>query len=150
VEQLAAVVENAESRHITASASYEVVTKCFKPEDVTARITQLLVEPAWKHQDLYRAIVKALRDLEGTGTDAVRDVSMVVGVLAVRSEFKGIKLKDIEIAVSQLASASKGAIKYRPDQSKIVVNTDWDEMERRVAALTGVAGVPRKPGPFRK
>jgi hypothetical protein len=65
---------------------------------------------------------------------------MVVGVLAVRPELKGIKLKDIEIAVSQLASASKGAVKYRPDQSKIVVNTDWDEMERRVAALTGVAG----------
>jgi hypothetical protein len=150
VEQLAAVVENAEARHITASAIYEVVTTCFKPEAVAARVKQLLVEPAWRHQDLYRAIVKALRDLEGTGSDAVRDVSMVLGALSARPEFKGIQMKDVETAVSQLASASKGAIRFRPEQSKIVVNTDWDELERRVAALTGVAGAPRKPGPFRK
>jgi Histidine kinase-, DNA gyrase B-, and HSP90-like ATPase len=150
VAQLASVVENAEKRHITASAVYEVVTTCFRPEVVAARITQLLVEPAWKHQDLYRAIVQALRDLEATGADAVRDVSMIVGVLAGRPEFKGIKRKDVETAVSQLASSSKGAIKYRPDQAKIVVNTDWDELERRVAALTGVVGTPRKTGPLRK
>lgn len=150
VEQLATVVENVEARHITASAIYEVVATCYRPETVTARLKQLLAEPAWKHQDLYRAIIEVLRALEGTGRDALRDVNMIVGALAMHPEFKKVQWKDVETAVSQLASASKGAINYRPDQSKIVVNTDWDELERRVSALTGLAGAPRKPGPFRK
>jgi Histidine kinase-, DNA gyrase B-, and HSP90-like ATPase len=150
VDQLASVVENVEKRHITANAILEVVTTCFKPASVTARIKALLVEPTWKHQDLYRAIVAALRDLEGTGADAVRDVSMVLGVLAGRPEFKGIKKKDVEDSVLQLSSSSKGAITFRAEQGKIIVHTGWDELERRVAALTGVSGVPRKGGPFRK
>lgn len=150
VEQLASVVEHAESRQITARAVLDVVTTCFAPEDVSARIGALLVEPTWKHQDLYQGIVVALRALEGTGPDAVRDVSMVLAVLGMRPEFKGIKKDDVVSAISQLASVSKGGMTYRPETEKIIIHASWDEIERRVAAITGVAGAPRKTGPLRK
>jgi hypothetical protein len=151
VDQLARVVENAEARHITARSVLSVVLSCFAPQDVAARIEQLLVEPAWKHQDLYRGILKALRDLENTGMDAPRDVSMVLALLGMRAEFRGIKKEEVMIAISQLATASRGGVTYRPEGGeKIIIHASWDEIERRVATLTGAPGAPRKAGPLRK
>ena len=63
------------------------------------------------------------------------------------SDFEDVEEPAIRRAVSDLAGASKGALLLR-DNDEVVLNVDYDELERRVQALTGEPGSPRRKGAF--
>lgn len=147
IEQMASVIENSETRRIGARAIRDIVLRSFAPEDVAVDVKKLLEEPAWRHQELYAAIINGLRSLEGTASDAQRDTGMIVGVLAA----SGMKLKreEVRLAVSELAAASKGAAHFSHDKDVLIIHTSLDELENRLSAQLGKTGAPRKKGPFR-
>jgi hypothetical protein len=140
IEQLARVVEAAESRHFNARHVLDIVLKSFSPEDVTAAIENLFAESQWNIRDLYRAILAALRDLEGRTPDSPRNLGMLSAEVSRRTEFSGIKAGDIEKAVSALAASSQGGLTFTGDQ--IILHVSTDEIERR---LTGLTKQPAKP-----
>ena len=70
---------------------------------------------------------------------------MIAPEIARMEEFPGIQEPDIVRAVADLAGASKGALFLR-DNGVIVLNVAYDELDRRVQNLTGMAGTPRRLG----
>ena len=72
---------------------------------------------------------------------------MIATEVAKMSDFKGVEEQEILQAVLDIASASRGALLVR-DGGVIVLNVDYDELERRVQALTGQPGSPRRKGAF--
>ena len=147
VEQLARVVTAAESRQIGAKQVLDVVLKSFSPGDVTRAVEKLLEEPIWEHQALYREIVRSLQRLEGRLEDMARSVEHVAVDVSARPEFAKVKQADVESAVRDLAAVSQGALTIR--RGRIMTNVSLEELERRVAALTGNGGMPRGRGTFR-
>ena len=68
---------------------------------------------------------------------------MIATEVAKMNGFEGVEEPDISIrAVSDIASASRGALLVR-DGGVVVLNVDYDELERRVQALTGQPGSPQ-------
>ncbi len=148
VEQLAQVVETAETRHITAIKILDLVTKHFSPEDVTEAIKELLEEPNWDMTFLYKAIINALKQLENRLPDAPRSVDQIAAIITLQPGFESVEVKDIEAAISAVAATSQGGIVLRAD--KIVINASFDEIERRIKGLTQESGKPRRASGFRQ
>ena len=69
IKQLAQVVGAAEMRRLTARHILDIVLKEFSPKDVTKAVDQLLQEPNWDTRELYKAVLDALRSLEGRLTE---------------------------------------------------------------------------------
>ena len=147
VEQLARVVSAVESRHIGAKQVLDIVLKSFSPGDVTAAVDRLLEKPTWEHRVLYREIVRSLHRLEGRLEDMARTVEHVAVDVSANPEFAKVKQADVEEALRDLAAGSQGALAIR--RGRIMTNVSLEELERRVAALTGNGGVPRGLGTFR-
>jgi hypothetical protein len=136
VEQLAEVVEKAESRHIGAREILNIVTSHFAPLEVTRAIDQLLTQPDWSNQDLYQVIIEVLREMEGSGIDEPRSIDMIKGAIMINPEFKTIRANEIHQAFFNLAGASKGTLIVNRDSGEFHVTADIDELERRVSDLT--------------
>ena len=147
VEQLARVVSAVESRQIGAKQVLDIVLKSFSPGDVTEAVGKLLEKPTWEHRALYKEIVRSLQRLEGRLEDMARTVEHVAVDVSAKPEFKKVKQADVEGALRDLAAGSQGALAIR--KSRIMINVSLEELERRVAALTGNGGVPRGRGTFR-
>jgi len=141
VEQLARVVEDAESRHIGAKDILDIVTSHFAPIDVKEAVEKLLTQPAWSSRDLYRIVIQALKDMEGSGVDEPRNVNMIIGAIMINSEFKTIKADEIRKAFAELAGASKGALILDRDSGEFYVTTDMNELERRVSWFAQISCV---------
>ncbi len=92
-------------------------------------------------------MVKALRDAHNRLTDIPRNITMIATQVAQMSDFEEVKEAEIRRAVSDIAGASQGALLVR-DEGVVVLNVDYDELERRVQALTGESGSPRRRGAF--
>jgi len=148
VEQLARFVSVAEARQLTAEHVLQIVLNKFSPHEVSEAIDALLAQPTWDNRALFRAILKALRDLEGKIPDRLRSVDMVTAMVAAQPNFGVIEGKIVEAAVAQLAGASQGAITLT--DHTILIHVSLEEVERRVAGLTKQPGDPRKVSNFRK
>ena len=147
VRQYADVIAAAESRQISARQVLDIVRSRFAPQDVEEAVTQLLSEPTWEPMELYIAVVRSLRNLHGILAGSPRSVMMIATEVAKMGGFEGVEESHIYQAVSDIASASRGALLVR-DGGVVVLNVDYDELERRVQALTGQPGTPRRKGAF--
>jgi hypothetical protein len=147
VEQLARLIESAESRHITAKQVLTVVLSNFAPQDVSTAIGKMFAEPMWDQHVLGQAIIKALRRLEGKLRDRPRSVEFVATLLTETAMFEKIEAEDVRQAIVNLAAASQGALRLEGEQ--LVLLTSYDELERRVASQTGNGGVPLRTSKLR-
>lgn len=147
IEQLAEVVEKAEQLEITAEQIAEIVTTRFAPAAVTAGLNDLLAEGV-DMTVLYRAIMEVLdrmfreRKLKGD----TRKIATVAGALAFNPDLPDLDEDQIRRAIANLSNQSKGGMVLRGDA--IVFLTDFEEVTRRVASLTGDLGGPRSLGTF--
>ena len=142
--QLADVVEAVEIRHIGARDVLDIVLKCFAPAAVTEAVEGLLGEPSWAQRKLYEELMKALRRLEGRLEDEVRTVQHVAAEVSAVEEFARVTQGQVQSGLRDLAAASQGGLVVR--NGRVIANVSLEELERRVAALTGVGGVPRGGG----
>jgi hypothetical protein len=140
IDQLAKVVESAEARHITAKQVLDIVLSSFAPADVTKSVENLFTAPAWDSEVLGSAIVQSLQFFVGKLPDAARNVDQIASVLAGDARFVGIKREDVRKAVGNLAAASRGGLIL--DGDTLVVLTSYEDLARRIAPLTGLAGQP--------
>lgn len=147
VQQFASVIRVAEARQLSAPDILNIVRKCYAPSDVERAVSELLAEPSWAHEALYFAVVNSLRRLHGKLTQSPRNITMIAMEVAEMSGFEDVEESTIRQAVSALSSASKGAVLLR-DNGDVILNVDYDELERRVQTLTGRAGSPRRRGVF--
>jgi hypothetical protein len=149
VENLAAVVEAAEVRHITADQIQKIVLTKFKPGEVQAAVDELLTEPSWSRRTLYVAILDSLNALEGLMPNSPRTVDMLAAQIALKDGFAGIERDDIMDAAEQMAHASKGMLHVTRTDGAIRVPGSLDELRRRLQDMTGDNGEPRRRGTFR-
>lgn len=149
VDGLARIVEAAESRHITADQIQKIVLTKFKPGEVQAAIDALLTEPGWTRRDLYVAILESLESLEGYMPNSPRTIDMLAASIAMTEGFGGIERADILEAAEQMAQASKGMLHVTRSDGAIRVPGSLDELRRRLKAMTGQDGAPRRRGTFR-
>ena len=145
--QFADVIKSAESRHITARQVLSVVTSKYAQEDVAKAIEELLAEPTWEKRELYYAIVRAFRNVNSLLVTSPRNVGMIALQVAQMDEFEGIQENEVRQAILDLAGGSSGSI-YLSENDTLVLNVDYDELERRVESLTGHPGGPRRKGAF--
>lgn len=148
IEDLARVTAAAESHQINASQIIEIVRSRFRPSDVHAAVELLL--NGTNMQETYGEILGALRQLgrnnrlPGSG----RTVQHVSAALALNSNVNGLSDKEVRSALVDMSNASRGMLRLNDDA--IILNGDLDELERRIASLTGNPGQPRRPGTFRE
>jgi len=90
VDQLARFISVAESRQLTARHMLDIVLDNFSPTEVTAAINNLLAQPEWENRALYKAVLIALRQLEGRLTDRQRTVDMVATKVSDQPEFSKV------------------------------------------------------------
>lgn len=140
IEQLARVVESAEARHITAKQVLDIVLSSFAPADVSTSVENLFAAPAWDNEELGSAIIESLQFLTGKLVDSPRNIDQIASVLASDPRFIGIKREDVRKAISNLAAASRGGLILEGET--LLVLTSYEELGRRIAALTGLAGQP--------
>lgn len=149
VDQLAKVVENAQVRNFTAAQVLDIIQHKYTPEEVAAAVDALLADPGYHDEDLYRAILRALRGLQGVMKGTARTAQMVTSRVTVEQEFQEVEEPTVERALRDLAGVSRGGMTFDGSGSgRIVLHVDLDELERRVAPLLGVAGRPRHSGGF--
>jgi hypothetical protein len=147
VEQLARVIEAMATRDITATQVLDIVLEAFPPDDVAKRVEQLLAEPAHPPRELTQAIMAALRTLEDIGPeDRVRSIDMVLPELG----RDGVRASTGELrsAVKVLAAASQGGMTIMAND-RFRLDISVEELERRVAAITGGDASARRQSTFR-
>jgi hypothetical protein len=147
VEQLANFVAAAEARQLTAQDVLQVVTNKFSPGQVRSAIKRLLLQPAWDQRGLYKAILEALKQLEGRLKDRPRTADMVAGEVSRQPGFVDIRADQVEDALKDLASASQKGLVFR--DGVLIITVSIDEIERRLNGVTGYTGGPRRSGNFR-
>jgi len=149
ITQLARVVESAEKLEITSQQIAKILSEAYTPIEVEQAVERLLDEtrdmPA-----LYRRIFEILgemfRDKSQPGDP--RKVSSISGILAHEKIVPNITEARVKRALLDLSSQSKGGMQLKDDV--IIFHSDFEEVSRRVAALTGVLGDPRALGTFRR
>lgn len=146
-EQLANVVEMAESRQISARRILEIVKSKFSPNDVSDAVNALLSAPNWEPRGLYLAVVQAIKDAHNMLSGSPRTVQIIATLIAQMDGFEAIQEHNVEDAIRDLAGSSAGGLLLR-EGGEVVLNVDYDELDRRVQALTGVEGRPRRLGAF--
>jgi Histidine kinase-, DNA gyrase B-, and HSP90-like ATPase len=149
VETLADFVEAAEARHLNARDVLAIVQTRFTPGRVERAVQDLLAERKFDGRELYRAVLRSLREMEGYAYRTVRSVDMIVGRLIGQAGFESLNEENISRAVRDLAAASHGAMTLTRD-GKLVIHTAFEELERRLAGLTKESGAPLKPSWFRR
>ena len=147
VEQYAEVIEKAESRQITTRDILQIALNEFSPGDVEQAVGKLLDEPQWEKRSLYLAVVKTLREVHDVLKNSSRTTMMVATRIVDKAGFDNVEEQDVLDAVRDIAAASQGGLRVR-DGSVIVLNVDYDELERRIQSLTGKPGAPRRKGVF--
>lgn len=146
IDQLARVVEAAESRHFTTQHVLDIVLNRYTPFDVSEAVERLF-RPTWDSYQLYREIIKALRHLEHRVADSPREFGMIAAMISLQSGFEDVSKDHIRQSLIELAPASLGLISIT--DSYIVVHGSLDELERRAEGLLGHSAGPRRSGTFR-
>jgi hypothetical protein len=147
IDDLARVVRAAESHQITAAQVLEIVLEQFKPKDVKIAVEQLLT--CNNMRALYSEILNALRDLSRNNRlpGSVRTVQHVAAALALQSKVQSLGDDQVRSALVDMANASRGVL--RVSDNSIILSGDLEELERRLSAMTGEPGQPRRLGTFR-
>jgi hypothetical protein len=148
IEQLASLVEVAEARHISASDVLGIVDTAFSPNQVSDALARLLGEPTWVRQQLYGAIIDALRNLEGRLKDQPRTIDQIASQVTSQAEFRDVPGAEIRRAVEIIAGASQGLMQLL-GKNRVVLRGDYDELERRLGPMLGRPAAPRRTGTFR-
>lgn len=148
VEQLARVVEEAEARHINATQVLQIVQSAFTPDEVSTAVGKLLENPSWQMRHLYRAVIEALRELEDRLPGTPRTIDMIAGEVSRSQVFARITKAEIQKAVQDLSHASLGGLTAA--QESVIMHVSYDELDRRVNALTASPSRSRRPSTFRK
>jgi len=148
IEDLARVVSAAESHQITASQIIDIVCSKFTPSDVHDAVELLLNRI--NMQQTYRDIISALRALgqKDRLPESTRTVQHVAAVMAIDPNSASLGDDAVRAALVDMSNASRGIL--RVNDNAIILNGDLDELERRIASLTGEPGQPRRPGTFRE
>ena len=149
VNQFADVIASAESRNISARQVLDVVTQSFSPQEVEKALREVLSDPTWESQDLYKAVVRALRDTRNMLQRSHRNVTMIATQIAQMDGFADIEETEVRRAISDIAGASHGGMLLRSN-NVVLLNVDIEELDRRVQALTRQTGSPRRRGAFGK
>ena len=147
VEQFSRVVGSTEARQISARDILRIVLAEFSPQDVTRAVGELLEAPTWESRALYSAVIRALRELHEVLPKSPRSVTMIATEVARMTDFENVEESDVYRAISDLAGASQGALLLR-GENHVILNVDYDELDRRVETLTGDPGTPRRRGGF--
>ena len=149
VDQLASVVEAAERREITARQVADVVISSFAPGEVKVAVQKLL-DGGIDMQSLYVGIMNVLSRMfsQKLQPGDQRKVSQVTAILAHDGQFPGINEGLVRRGIVNLISQSRGGMSLAGDDV-ILFSTDFEEVARRVAPLTGELGGPRSLGTFR-
>ena len=147
VDQFSRVVGSTEARQISARDILRIVLAEFSPQDVTRAVAELLEAPTWESRALYLAVVRALRELHEVLPKSPRSVTMIATEVARMADFENVEESDVYRAISDLAGASQGALLLR-GENHVILNVDYDELDRRVQILTGDPGTPRRRGGF--
>ena len=148
VAQLADLIEHAERRHVSARDVLGICAQAFTPDDVAAAVSALLSDPEWDRRALYRAVLDALRALEGRLPGTARRIEHVQTEVSRDEAFLSVTEDDVERAIADLAGASQGALILR--SGTLVLNTSFDELEVRAGGLLGTPGEPRRASTFRE
>jgi len=148
VEQLASVVEKSQRRNITAQRVLEVIQTTFRPEDVTAAVARLLSTQTYDSGELYRAIFRVLRGLEGQMLGSPRTSEMILARVTLEQEFTTLEKPDLDRALRALAGVSHEGLTFDTNSDRVVLHVGIDELERRVSPMLEEAGVPRHAGSF--
>ena len=148
MQQLSDFVKAVETRHLSARHLLDIVLNRFAPNDVSVAVSKLLSETIWDMPQLYTAIVTAFHELEDRLHEHPRTVSAIATEVSRATEFRTIRQGQVQTALTSLAEASQGAMTVRDETIQLHVSTA--ELERRVAALTRMAGEARRVGNFRK
>lgn len=141
VEDLARVVEAAETRHISAVRISEIIEAQFAPSDVHAEVERLLSEPNGDMHELEQEILDVIERASGQPLGAALDVAFIHGQLSmVRSD---INRQQVAEAAENLARKSSGLLRVR-DQDVILLGAPT-EIRRR---LPNVSSGGRRGGDF--
>lgn len=147
IEQLARVVEASQARHFTAADVIEIVESAFTPEQVTAAIDGLFEAPGFEHHALHAAVIDALRSLDGRMADRQRTIDLIAAEITRDDRFRDVEHADINRAVRSIAAASHGLLRIGKG-GRLTLRGTYDELERRVSALTGRTPAPRRSSTF--
>ena len=80
-------------------------------------------------------------------TNIPRNITMIATQIAAMGGFESVQLPDVRRAVTDIAGASQGALTLSENEY-VILNVDYDELDRRVQALTREPGTPRRKGAF--
>ena len=133
VEQLAKFVEDIESRQFNATGLLNIVLTDFSPHDVTTKLERIASQPS-KNRLLYRAILKALQDLEGRMTDESRTVAMIRTEVSRQTEFEEIESDDVEDAIKELSGLANRRIDLK-ENKEVSVYVTLEELESRLSSF---------------
>ncbi|MFJ8489431.1 ATP-binding protein [Streptomyces sp. NPDC094038] len=147
VEQLSDVLAAAENRHVTARHILNIVLNYFRPDSVANAVKELLDDNRIDHRMLYRAVILALRKLDGKLLDQPRTRDAVTAIISLQDGFEEVKSAEVRRAIEDLAGASQGGMTISGE--RIIMHVSVDELSRRVAPLLGDPGESRGPGTFR-
>jgi hypothetical protein len=146
VEQLARIVESMDSRDITARDVLSIVESAFSPLAVADAVDALLLSPQYPRQELARAVLTGLRNLEPLIPDRIRSLDMLLGEVA-RQGIE-VRTKEINEALAALVAASRGALTPLSN-NRVRINTSIEELERRVSSWLGNLSSARRASTFR-
>jgi len=148
VDQLAQLVERGEDLEITAAKIAGIVRSKFAPVEVQAAVDEIL-NGSTDMTALYKAVMRTLADMFANkklpGT--VRKISAVAGIISTQAGFEAVTEDEVGRAINNLANHSRGGMVVRKDV--ILFHTDFEEVVRLVASLTGDLGDPRSLGTFK-
>jgi hypothetical protein len=148
IEQLAKVIENSESRKITAPDIIKIVETAFTPEEVSAAVENLLAENDWSYTELYNAVVKGIESMEQRMPDSLRTLESITTAISFSVEgMKEISKETVSNALRDISHISKGALVFR--EEKVLLLTSIVELKQRIASHTGGNGTSRKEGKFK-
>ena len=133
IEQLARVVENVETRHITAADILEIVVSAYAPEDVDAAVEKLLSANNLAKTAVYRGIIDTLKALTKSVVDRPRTVDIITGALAVKPGFEDVTGEEVRIAIKQMSGASKGGLITAG--GNVTLRISIEELENRLSSL---------------
>ncbi|CAJ4358235.1 HSP90 family protein [Burkholderia pseudomallei] len=143
IDQLASVVENVETRHITAKDVLDIVASAFSPDEVASEVEKLLSAPQAKVA-IYREVLTAFRQLSGVLQDEPRSIDMIKTAIVIKPGFSHVTGDEIRTAVKQMAGASKGGLHVANDQ--LTLRISLDELENRLSGLLNGDSLAGAPG----
>lgn len=129
VEDLARVVEAAESRHLSAARIGQIIETQFAPSDVRAAVAELLAEPNGNVQEIELDILDIIDRASAQPLGASLDFAFIHGQLSVTRH--GVNRTQVEDATENLARKSNGLLRIK-DQDIIVLGSG-NELRRRLS-----------------